>query len=338
MPNTKHPSSGSKCPSCNTALHPNAKFCHECGKLAGDPRDAKQRDWKIVAPFAVLVAAVGAVLVLVLGNFATEQKNLPSPPQSDVVSFSRQLNQPVDLSTMSSREAADRLFNRVMLANESGDTAQAMQVAPMALQAYRLVDRPDADAYYHMGLISLVLGNLDDVRKQIENIKRDSTEHLLGLALALNVAKRVGDDKSELDILTRFAAAYDVEIKRGKPEYGAHSATIEKLRASTAGLRTTETSNQNPKPVETGAQLFASRCAVCHGPSASGSDKGPPLVHQIYEPGHHADASFYQAVRQGVKSHHWSFGNMMPIPDITDKQIGQIVSYVRNLQVKNGIK
>ncbi len=277
-------------------------------------------------------------MVLVLGNFTTEQKDPPSPPQSDVVSSSRQLNQPVDLSNMSSREAADRLFNRVMLANESGDTAQAMQFAPMALQAYRLVDRPDADAYYHMGLISLVLGNLDDVRKQIENIKRDSPEHLLGYALALSVAKRGGDDKSALDILTRFAAAYNAETGSGKPEYEAHSVTIEKLYASTTSLRTAKTSNQIPKRPETGEQLFASRCAGCHGPSASGSDKGPPLVHQIYEPGHHADASFYQAVRQGVESHHWSFGNMLPIPGITDKQIGQIVSYVRALQVENGIK
>ena len=338
MSKTKHPSSGLKCPSCNTALNPNAKFCHECGALAGDQRDAKPGDWKRVAPFVVLIAVVGAVLVFVLGNYATQQKDLPIPPQSDVASSSRQLEQPVDLSTMDPREAADSLFNRVMIADERGDTAQATQLAPMALQAYRLVNRPDADVHYHMGLISLVLGDLDEARLQIENVKQDSAEHLLGLALALRVAKRNGDDKSASDILARFAAAYDAEIGRGKPEYEAHNVTIKRLHASATGLTTTETSNQNPVRAETGAQLFAARCAGCHGPSASGSDKGPPLVHQIYEPGHHADAAFYQAVRQGVKSHHWAFGDMMPIPGITDEQIGQIVSYVRNLQVENGIK
>ncbi len=331
-------SRGSKCPSCRTALRPDAKFCHECGAPAGEQSDANQQDWKRLAPFVVLIAVVGAILVSALGYFATQQKDRSIPRQSDVVSSSGQFEQPVDLSTMNPREAADRLFNRVMIADESGDTAQAMQFAPMALQAYQRVDPPDADIHYHMGLISLVLGNLDEARQQIEKVKRDSAEHLLGLALAMRVAKRVGDDKAASDILARFAAAYDAEIGRGKPEYEAHRNTIERLHASATGLTTTEASNQSPKPPESGAQLFASRCAGCHGRSASGSDKGPPLVHQIYEPGHHADASFYQAVRQGVKSHHWSFGNMMPIPGISDKQIGQIVTYVRNLQVENGIK
>ena len=337
MSKTKNPSNGPKCPSCNSALSPDAKFCHECGAPAGEQSDAKRADWKSVAPFVAVIAVVGAGLVFALGYFASQQKNLSSAPQSDVASSSPQIEPPVDPSTMSPREAANSLFNRVMRANENGDTAQATQFAPMALQAYRLIDRPDADAYYHMGLISLVLGDLDDVRKQIENIKRDSAEHLLGLSLALSVAKRVGDDKSELDILARFAAAYDAEVRLGKPEYEAHSVTIERLHASATGLGTTEVSNRNPEPPEAGAQLFASRCAGCHGPGASGSDKGPPLVDQIYEPGHHADAAFNRAVRQGVKSHHWSFGDMMPIPGITDEQIGQIVSYVRNLQVKNGI-
>jgi mono/diheme cytochrome c family protein len=189
-----------------------------------------------------------------------------------------------------------------------------------------------------MGQINLLLGNLDEVRKQIENLKRDSAEHLLGLALAFRVAKRVGDDKSASDILARFAAAYDAELKRGKPEYEAHRFTIEKLHASTTGLKTVKSSNQLPKRQESGAQIFESKCAGCHGPSASGSNNGPPLVHRIYQPGHHANASFYQAIRRGVKSHHWSFGDMPPIPGVTDEQIDQIISYVRKLQVKNGIK
>ena len=338
MSNKKHPSSGSKCPSCQTALRPDAKFCHECGAPAGEPSDTKRADWKSLAPFVVLIAVVGAVLVFAIGYFATQQKNRRSPPQSDFVSSSGQFEQPVDLSTMDPREAADRLFNRVMIADERGDTAQAMQFAPMALQAYQRVNQPDADIHYHMGLISLVLGNLDEARKQIENVKRDSAAHLLGLALAFKVAERVGDDKAASDILAQFAAAYDAEIGRGKPEYEAHRNTIERLHASATGLTATETSNQGSERPETGAQLFASRCAGCHGPNASGSDKGPPLVHKIYEPGHHADAAFFRAVRQGVKSHHWSFGNMMPIPGLSDKQIGQIVMYVRNLQVEHGIK
>lgn len=245
MSNTEQPSSGSKCPSCQTGLHPDAKFCHECGALAGDQRDPKRWEWRIVAPVSVLIGivAVGAGLILVLGIPAAEQKDLLSSPQSDVINSSRQVEQPVDLSTMTPREAADRLFNRVMAADERGDAAQSIQFAPMALQAYQLVDRLDADAHYHLGLINLLLENLDEVREQIENLKRDSADHLLGLALAFRVAKRVGDDKSASEILARLAAAYDAEIRRGKPEYEAHRVTLEKLQSSTASLKTTK----NPK-------------------------------------------------------------------------------------------
>jgi len=230
-------SSESKCPSCHAALHPNARFCHECGKPTGERRDKQRWDWKSVAPIVISIAAFAAVLAFMLGNFASEQNILPNLPQSDVVNSSPQLNQPVDLSTMTQREAADHLFNRVMLANERGDTAQATQFAPMALEAYRLVERPDADAYYHMGLISMVIGDLDEARRQVENIKRESGEHLLGLALAMSLAERVGDESAKQDILARFAAAYEAEMGRGRPEYEAHSAAIEKLNAASSGVK-----------------------------------------------------------------------------------------------------
>lgn len=60
-----------------------------------------------------------------------------------------------------------------------------------------------------------------------------------------------------------------------------------------------------------GDSLFASNCASCHGESAKGTDKGPPL-HVTYEPSHHYDASFVLAARTGVAAHHWRFGNMRP--------------------------
>ena len=44
-----------------------------------------------------------------------------------------------------------------------------------------------------------------------------------------------------------------------------------------------------------GATLFTTHCAGCHGVAASGTDKGPPLVHRIYEPGHHPDGAFLRA-------------------------------------------
>ncbi|NOZ33006.1 MAG: cytochrome c [Alphaproteobacteria bacterium] len=79
-------------------------------------------------------------------------------------------------------------------------------------------------------------------------------------------------------------------------------------------------------------------CAVCHGTNAAGTDRGPPLVNDIYNPGHHSDESFYRAVRQGVPQHHWTFGNMPFRPDVTDGELIAIVRYVRELQQANGIE
>ena len=42
-----------------------------------------------------------------------------------------------------------------------------------------------------------------------------------------------------------------------------------------------------------GAELFTANWSECHGPTAGGSSQGPPLIDSIYEPGHHADFSFY---------------------------------------------
>ena len=87
----------------------------------------------------------------------------------------------------------------------------------------------------------------------------------------------------------------------------------------------------------TGEQVFNANCALCHGPNASGTGLGPPLVHKIYEPGHHQDFSIQSAVRNGVPAHHWQFGNMLPVPTVADEDIPNIICYIRELQRANGI-
>ena len=87
-----------------------------------------------------------------------------------------------------------------------------------------------------------------------------------------------------------------------------------------------------------GKNIFELKCQSCHGINAAGRhEMGPPLVHKIYEPSHHSDQSFYRAVALGVKSHHWRFGNMAAIEDLTKADVKAIISYVRELQRENGI-
>lgn len=87
-----------------------------------------------------------------------------------------------------------------------------------------------------------------------------------------------------------------------------------------------------------GKLAFEAKCAACHGVNAAGQNGvAPPLVHKIYEPNHHGDESFWIATQNGVRAHHWQFGNMAPVEGLTRGDVKMIVAYVRELQRENGI-
>ncbi len=94
----------------------------------------------------------------------------------------------------------------------------------------------------------------------------------------------------------------------------------------------------SPPELAQGKTLFAQNCSVCHGPAGDGTTQGPPLVDIIYEPNHHADAAFVLAARNGVRAHHWRFGDMAPVPNVTDSMVLEIVGYIRWLQRQVGIE
>ena len=88
-----------------------------------------------------------------------------------------------------------------------------------------------------------------------------------------------------------------------------------------------------------GQRVFNAVCAACHGDNAAGKmGSGPPLVHKIYEPSHHGDMAFLLAVQNGVRAHHWRFGNMPPQDGLTRADVMAVVAYVRELQQANGIE
>ncbi len=88
-----------------------------------------------------------------------------------------------------------------------------------------------------------------------------------------------------------------------------------------------------------GQRSYEANCVSCHGRNAAGQDGiAPPLVHVLYEPGHHDDESFQRAVARGVRAHHWTFGDMPPVEGLTRDDVAAIVAYVRELQRANGIR
>ena len=86
-----------------------------------------------------------------------------------------------------------------------------------------------------------------------------------------------------------------------------------------------------------GEKLFDANCALCHGAKAAGTTQGPTLIDRIYHPGHHSDFSFRRAAAQGVRQHHWTFGDMPPVATVSADGIEQIICYIRELQRENGI-
>ena len=94
---------------------------------------------------------------------------------------------------------------------------------------------------------------------------------------------------------------------------------------------------QDGERQDEGSTLFAENCSACHGTDADGTDSGPPLVHKIYEPGHHPDFAFQNAVKNGVISHHWDFGDMSPVAGLSEDEVARIITHIRELQREGGI-
>lgn len=102
--------------------------------------------------------------------------------------------------------------------------------------------------------------------------------------------------------------------------------------AATAGAADAVAVVAAPAELQGGEALYTANCQTCHGPGGRGSQQGPPFVHPVYLAGHHGDDAFVNAALNGVVAHHWKFGDMPPVPGVTEADVRQIVAYVRWLQ------
>ena len=231
----------SVCPSCGTEVKPGSRACQECGESLV-PAVLKQLNAQTIVPWAAIgIATIALAVALVTWFDRSSGAAAPAPFSSSMSSTAPAPGQPVDLASMSPREAADRLFNRVMIANESGNTAEALKFAPMAIQAYDGLGTLDNDARYHVALIHMTAGDIDGARVQIEMLRKSVPNHLLGLMLEHQIAERGGKKDSAARAYKDFLAAYDAEIAKGRAEYQDHQGSIDRFReaakASKAGKK-----------------------------------------------------------------------------------------------------
>ncbi|MBT5428519.1 MAG: c-type cytochrome [Rhodospirillaceae bacterium] len=326
------------CLKCGTKNAVTAKYCSNCGTQINKAIDSQIPKLKIFLLLSVImfVSIAGSLGIFIgfnndSGKGTVLDKNLQRS-QSSI-----QKARPPDLSKMTPREAADRLFNRVMAASERGNINEARRFAPMAVQAYELIENINLDGLFHLGLMNLIMENKKDVMSFAERIKNKIPNHLLALFLEYKVAVLLQDARQKNEIGRIFLKSYPEEIKIDREEYVAHRIPIEDLRRTLKTVNNNKQSLKEKVSAESGSSLFLKNCSMCHGKYAQGSKMGPPLVHKVYEPSHHDDASFYRAVDQGVEAHHWSFGNMPAIKISRDK-VTKIIQYIRDLQLAAGIK
>lgn len=146
---------------------------------------------------------------------------------------------PPDISSLTPREAADRLYERIMRASEANDTAQVQFFAPMALNAYGRVQPMDADARLHLGLIEIAAGEPAAALVQADSITRSAGLHLFGPLLKARAADAAGNRAAARDAYRAFLANYDAELRKNLPEYADHTILLGETRdiARRAGSR-----------------------------------------------------------------------------------------------------
>ena len=214
------PLAASSCPACGTTLSGGARFCHMCGAPLG-----KKRDSQIPIPWIVAVLAISVAVVAVVARPGQSQREAPPSGQA-----SSQARPAPDISSMTPRQQADRLFERIAMAAQQGDTQQIAFFVPMALSAYGRLAQLDNDARYHLGYILLAAGDGGGALAQADSIALSAPEHLFSSILRQSVADAANDNASALNAYSEFLANYDREMAAGRPEYTEHGPLIEAFR------------------------------------------------------------------------------------------------------------
>jgi len=132
-----------------------------------------------------------------------------------------------DISNMSPRERAARLYARVMQLHQEQKRDSVSFFAQMALNAYADIPDLDMDSRYDMARIAMVAGAFPLARAQSDTILRRDSTHLLGLLLGADLARAANDEARAKRMETTFITVAGRERQRNLPEYQAHSAEIE---------------------------------------------------------------------------------------------------------------
>jgi hypothetical protein len=137
----------------------------------------------------------------------------------------------VDLASMTPREAADRLFNRVVQAAELGDSVEVRTFLPMALSAYEIARPMDTDGEFHLTVLQRI-GDLNEGALIVaDSLLATDPTHLLLLSSAAEAARSAGDSIRAADYYQRLLDAYAAESAAPRQEYVDHPGLLPEMPA-----------------------------------------------------------------------------------------------------------
>ena len=225
------------CPACHAPLVPTARYCHRCGR-AVTGGTGEHAPW-IMAWALVLVALGGITWFVVTKDTRAAAPDMANAgneaPFAGGAGGGGGGGTPPDISQMTPKERFLRLYDRIMSTMSSGDTAGALRFAPMAIQAYGMLDEHDADARYHAGTIYVQLADYPSAEALADTIQATAPTHLFASLLRLEVAQARGDDQAAGQARATFLKNFDAELKRGRPEYTEHREMLDSLRTQLQG-------------------------------------------------------------------------------------------------------
>ncbi len=229
---------GRFCNQCGAKAGPAATFCNQCGaKVDGAGSGGRRAAAASVVtgqnlPWWIAGAAM-FVLIIVLG-VSMVQPGGPSvaPGTAPAPIGGAGTGTPPDLSSMTPREAADRLFNRVMEYVSVGDSVQAQAFLPMAIAAYDRARPLDHDGLFHLSLLNRTANNLEAALADAEEVLAAEPNHVLALSAAAEAAIELGRLDAAEGYYSRLVAAYQQESTRPLPEYQGHASLMESARTA----------------------------------------------------------------------------------------------------------
>ncbi|MDQ2930052.1 MAG: hypothetical protein M3Y05_04425 [Gemmatimonadota bacterium] len=178
--------------------------------------------------------AVGVVAFVALAAFVVMQRSVearangdvPPAPMSSPLGDAGVVRAP-DISNMTPRERAERLYDRAMMAKQEGKTDSATFFASMATMAYGQLDSPSLDDRYDLGRLALMSGSVPLARAEADTILAARPTHLLGLMLAEDAARAAGDESKAKAAHAKLLASAPSERRGTLPEYRLHAAELD---------------------------------------------------------------------------------------------------------------